>query len=49
MVSAVEVAESREKEASTITEGVVRRVKVVSTIMEVVRKVKGASTTTMVD
>ena len=48
-VSAVEVAESREKEASTIAEGVVRRVKVAFTIMEVARKVKGASTTTMVD
>ena len=48
-VSAVEVAESREKEASTIAEGVVRRVKVAFTIMEVARKVKGASTTIMVD
>ena len=49
MVSAIEVAESREKEASTIAEGVVRRVKVAFTIMEVARKVKGAYTTTMVD
>ena len=34
MVSAVEVAESREKEVSTIAEGVVKRVKVASTTME---------------
>ena len=34
MVSAVEVAESREKEASTIAEGEVKRLKVAFTTME---------------